>query len=106
MFKTVTLLESMCMERLVRDKCTNLFGLVVSDEKKFYNIDTRWKCYKTFFLYSMMLKTVTLLESMCMERLVRDKCNNLFGLVISDKEKKFYDIDTRWKCYKTFFLFR
>ncbi len=36
MFKTVTLVESMCMERLVRDKCDNLFGLAVSDSKKVF----------------------------------------------------------------------
>ncbi len=51
----------------------------------------------------MMLKTVMLVESRYMERLARDKGTKLFGLVISDKEKKFYNIDTRWKCYKTFF---
>jgi hypothetical protein len=53
----------------------------------------------------MMSKTVMLEESMYMERLARDKGTKLFGLVISNKEKKFYNIDTRWKCYKTFFVF-
>jgi len=32
---------------------------------------------------------------MRLERLARDKCSRLFGLVICDEEKKFYDIDAR-----------
>jgi hypothetical protein len=51
----------------------------------------------------MMLKTVTLVESMCMERLASIKWANLFGLVIRDKEKKFYNIDTSGNVIKLFF---
>ncbi len=33
----------------------------------------------------------------------RCKYSSLFGLVISNKEKKFYNIDSRHQCYETFF---
>ncbi len=35
--------------------------------------------------------------------IARYKHSSLFGLVISNEEKKFYNIDTRGKCYKTFY---
>jgi hypothetical protein len=36
--------------------------------------------------------------------IARDKHSSLFGLIISDEGNKFYNIDTRCQCYKTFFL--
>jgi hypothetical protein len=36
-------------KEIARYKYYNLFGLIVSNEgKKFYNIDTKAQCYKTF----------------------------------------------------------
>jgi hypothetical protein len=37
--------------------------------------------------------------------IARYKCSSLFGLVISNKEKKFFNIDTWFQSYKTFFFF-
>jgi hypothetical protein len=39
-----------------------------------------------------------------LERFAEDKRSSLFGLFVSDEGKKFYGIDTRCQCYKTFFL--
>jgi hypothetical protein len=44
------------------------------------------------------------LSSQVLEFGTRYKCSSLFGLIISDKEKKFYYIDTWCQLYKTFFL--
>jgi hypothetical protein len=38
--------------------------------------------------------------------IARYKHSGLFGLIVSDKEKKFNNIDSWWKSYKTFFLCR
>jgi hypothetical protein len=37
-----------------------------------------------------------------LERVSKDKPSSLLGLVVSDKGKKFYNIDTRSQCFKTF----
>jgi len=38
------------LERISKGKCSSLLGLIVSAEgKKFYNIDTRGKYYKTCY---------------------------------------------------------
>jgi hypothetical protein len=106
MLKTVVLLESLDLERLDRDKCSNLFGLVVSDkEKRFITLTPGGNVLKTFLLHSMMFKTVMLVESMCMERLASIKCANLFGLVISDKEKSFITLIPGGNVIKLFFVF-
>jgi hypothetical protein len=35
---------------IARYKHSSLFGLIVSNEgKKFYNVETWWKCHETFF---------------------------------------------------------
>jgi hypothetical protein len=40
------------LERVSKDKCSSLLGLIVTNEgKKFYNIVTRCHHYKTFFFY-------------------------------------------------------
>jgi hypothetical protein len=36
-------------------------------------------------------------------RVVKNKCSSLSGLVVSDEEKKFYNIDLWAQCYKTFY---
>jgi hypothetical protein len=45
----LTLNTKTWLERVSKDKCPSLLGLIISDEgKKFYNIDTRDLNYKTF----------------------------------------------------------
>jgi hypothetical protein len=40
------------LEKVTKSKPSSLSGLVISDEgKKFYNMDTRCQCYKTFFFH-------------------------------------------------------
>ncbi len=36
--------------------------------------------------------------------IARYKHSSLFGLVVSNEGKTFYDIDTKAKCYKTFYV--
>jgi hypothetical protein len=38
-----------------------------------------------------------------LERVSKDKCSSLLGLVISDERKKFYKIDTRYNGYYKFY---
>jgi hypothetical protein len=53
-----------------------------------------------------MFKTVMLLESLDLERLARDKCANLFGLVVSDEEKSFIILTPGGNVIKLFFSFQ
>ncbi len=39
-----------------------------------------------------------------LEKLAKDKYTSLFGLAVSDEEKRFYIIDTWSQVYKTFFV--
>jgi hypothetical protein len=39
-----------------------------------------------------------------LEKLAKDKYTSSFGLVVSDEEKKFYNIDIWSQVYKTFFV--
>jgi len=41
-----------------------------------------------------------------LERVSKDKCSSLLGLIIINKGKKFYNIDTRCHHYKTLFIRR
>ncbi len=43
------------------------------------------------------------LASFRLERLARKKRSSLFDRLLSDKEKKFHNIDNSSQCYKTFF---
>jgi hypothetical protein len=37
-------------------------------------------------------------------KLARHKRSRLFGLFVCEREKRFYNIDTEFQCYETFFL--
>ncbi len=41
------------LKRLVRDKRSSLFLRIAVNEEKFYNIDTRAQCYKTFYVRNL-----------------------------------------------------
>ncbi len=100
-------------ERLATEKrstCKN------QSRKKFYNIDIRAQCYKTF--YGRNISMLTISQCVCyrqaflailanngliQERLARDKPSSLSCKLKDYNIKKFYNIDTRAQCYKTFY---
>jgi hypothetical protein len=69
----------------------------------FYNRDARWRCYKTFFLFDGVEYSHPSREFVN-GRLAGAKLYNYLASLAVMK-KKFYNRDTRWRCYKTFFRF-
>jgi hypothetical protein len=77
-------------------------------ERKYYNIDTKWKnIFSSLMMRPNWVEHVpwTNFSSLAWYLQVsleptqvnhRDKCSTLFGIVIFDEEKKFYNTDTRF----------
>ncbi len=71
--------------------------------KKSYDIDTRAQCYKTFSVHD--LRICILSQSVCqtrLEKLTNDKHSSLVRKSTNHRQKRFYNIDTKAQCYKTF----
>ncbi len=100
---TATLVESLSTEGLPGTNASTYLATLAVTKKKFYNRDTSWRCYKTFFC-SMILNTATLVKSLSTEGLPGTNASTYLASLAVTK-KNFFNRFTRWRCYKTFFLF-
>ncbi len=83
---TATLVESLSMEDLLGTNAPAYLATLAVTKKKFYKRDTRWRCYKTFFLFDGVEYSHASREFVN-GRLAGAKRNNLFGLFGSGGEK-------------------
>jgi hypothetical protein len=83
---TATLVESFSIEDLLGTNAPAYLATLAVTKKKFYNRDTSWRCYKTFFLFDDIEYSHASREFVN-GRPARDKRFNLFGLFGSNREK-------------------
>ncbi len=93
------------LERPARDQHSSLLRTFVNyGHKKFYNTEPWGQCYKTFLVRDLRISVLS--QSVIQSRLERlgiDKRSSLLQKSVIYGRKKFYNIEPRAQCYKTFY---
>ncbi len=96
--------QSIFLGKAWQDKYSRLFCQFFINKGKCYITLTisinKHQCYKTFFLSRFECDQIS--QSFFLGKTWQDKCSRLFCLLVTDKEKQFYNLDACCQSYKLF----